>query len=98
MSATQTRRAAVGILGLQAGEDVNIAIAKITSKCQTTIPQEIRAALHLTPGDTIVWELIEGGMARVRRLDPLDVDYLRALEGTLGEWHSSADEEAYRDL
>lgn len=75
-----------------------IAIAKITSKSQTTIPQEIRAALHLNPGDTIAWEVIEGGAARVRRVDPLDVDYLRALEGTLSEWHSSADEEAYRDL
>ena len=74
------------------------AIAKITSKSQTTIPQEIRAALHLNPGDTIVWEVIEGGTARVRRVDPLDLDYLRALEGTLSEWNSSADEEAYRDL
>lgn len=74
------------------------AIAKITSKSQTTIPQEIRTALHLSPGDTIVWELIEGGAARVRRVEPLDLDYLRALEGTLGEWNSSADEEAYRDL
>lgn len=77
---------------------MTIAIAKITSKSQTTIPQEIRAALHLNPGDTIVWEVIEGGAARVRRVEPLDVDYLRVLEGTLAEWQSRADEEAYRDL
>lgn len=38
---------------------MTIAIAKITSKSQTTIPREIRAALHLNPGDTIVWEVIE---------------------------------------
>lgn len=74
------------------------AIAKITSKSQTTIPQEIRAALHLKPGDTIAWEVIEGGAARVRRVEPLDVDYLRTLEGTLTEWQSTADDEAYRGL
>jgi HEPN domain-containing protein len=27
-----------------------------------------------------------------------DCDYLRAVEGTLSEWASPADEEAYRDL
>lgn len=74
------------------------AIAKITSKSQTTIPQEIRTALRLSPGDTIAWELIEGGMARVRRVEPLDLEHLRALEDTLGEWNSAADDEAYRGL
>jgi len=28
----------------------------------------------------------------------LDLEYLRALEGTLSEWASPEDEEAYRDL
>lgn len=73
-------------------------IAKITSKGQTTIPQEIRAALQVGPGDLIAWELADDGSARVRRVQPLDLEYLRALEGTLSEWGSAADEEAYRDL
>lgn len=73
-------------------------IAKITTKGQTTIPQEIRAALQVGPGDLIAWELADDGSARVRRVQPLDLEYLRALEGTLSEWGSAADEEAYRDL
>ena len=74
------------------------AIAKITSKGQTTIPQDVRAALHVAPGDLIAWEVHADGTAKVRRVQPLDIDYLRAVEGTLSEWHSPADEEAYRGL
>lgn len=75
-----------------------IAIAKITAKGQTTIPQDIRAALHVEPGDQIAWELREDGTAIVRRAQPLDLEYLRALEGTLSEWAGDADEKAYREL
>lgn len=74
------------------------AVAKITAKGQTTIPQEIRAAMQVGPGDLIAWELAEDGSARVRRLDPVDLPYLRALEGTLSEWSGAADEQAYHDL
>ncbi|NNM81821.1 MAG: AbrB family transcriptional regulator, partial [Burkholderiales bacterium] len=38
------------------------------------------------------------GFARVRRVQPLDIDYMLALEGTLCEWNGPIDEEAYRDL
>ena len=74
------------------------ALAKITAKGQTTVPIEIRNALKAAPGDTLLWEIGPGGEAIVRRVQPLDIDYLRALEGTLSEWGSLADEEAYRDL
>jgi antitoxin PrlF len=74
------------------------AVAKITAKGQTTIPQEVRAALHIAPGDLIAWEVAPDGTATVRRVQPLDLEYLRAVEGTLFEWASSADEEAYRGL
>jgi bifunctional DNA-binding transcriptional regulator/antitoxin component of YhaV-PrlF toxin-antitoxin module len=73
-------------------------LAKITSKSQTTIPREVREALHVGAGDFIVWELSNDGSARVRKAQALDRDYLRALEGTLTEWSSAADEEAYRGL
>lgn len=74
------------------------AIAKITAKGQTTIPAAVRAALRIQPGDLIVWETEPDGSARVRRVQPLDLEYLKAVEGTLSEWTSPADEEAYRDL
>ena len=74
------------------------AIAKITAKGQTTIPQDVRAALHVGPGDLIAWEVGADGTATVRRVQPIDADYLRAVEGTLSEWDSAADDEAYRGL
>ncbi|NWG32548.1 MAG: type II toxin-antitoxin system PrlF family antitoxin [Rhodocyclaceae bacterium] len=75
-----------------------LAIAKITAKGQTTIPQDVRAALRVGPGDLIAWEVDASGTATVRRVQPLDLEYLRAIEGTLSEWAGSADEEAYREL
>jgi AbrB family looped-hinge helix DNA binding protein len=38
-----------------------LAIAKITSKYQTTVPQEIRAILEIKPGDLIAWEQTADG-------------------------------------
>ncbi|MER3461148.1 MAG: AbrB family transcriptional regulator [candidate division GAL15 bacterium] len=70
------------------------AIAKVTAKGQTTIPRQVRAALHVKPGDLIVWEATAEGTATVRR----DVEYLQAVESTLSEWAGEADEEAYREL
>lgn len=75
-----------------------VAVAKITAKGQTTIPQQVRAALSVSPGDFIAWQVGTDGTATVRRVSPLDIEYLRAVEGTLTEWASSADEEAYRGL
>ncbi|MBV5333702.1 type II toxin-antitoxin system PrlF family antitoxin [bacterium] len=75
-----------------------LAVAKITAKGQTTIPQNVRAALHVSAGDLIAWEVGADGTATVRRVQPLDLDYLRAVEGTLSEWAGRADEEAYRGL
>jgi len=56
------------------------------------------AALHVVPGDWIAWEVRTDGTATVRRVQPLDIEYLRALEGTLSEWAGAADDEAYREL
>ncbi|MBK7674921.1 MAG: type II toxin-antitoxin system PrlF family antitoxin [Candidatus Accumulibacter sp.] len=75
-----------------------LAVAKITAKGQTTIPQDVRTAMHVTAGDLIAWEVGADGTATVRRVQPLDIEYLRAVEGTLSEWSGSADEEAYREL
>ena len=75
-----------------------LAVAKITAKGQTTIPQDVRVALRIAPGDLIAWEVGADGTATVRRVQPLDIEYLRAAEGTLTEWSGAADEEAYREL
>lgn len=72
-------------------------VSKVTSKFQTTIPQTIRDAMGISQGDAVVFE-IEEGRVFIKRLQPLDLEYLNAVLGTLSEWSSPEDEEAYRDL
>ena len=73
-------------------------ISKITSKGQTTVPQSVRAALSSKPGDLLAWEVDADGRVVVLRVQPTDVEYLRAVAGTLSEWHTAEDEKAYGDL
>ena len=75
-----------------------LAVAKITAKGQTTIPQDIRSAMNVSAGDLIAWEVGADGTATVRRIQKMDIEYLRAIEGTLTEWAGAADEEAYSGL
>ena len=69
--------------------------SKLTSKAQTTVPQPVRAALGLKPGDLLWYELVQGQVilrkspAAPRRDDPF---------GAFDEWRSPADEKAYGQL
>lgn len=72
--------------------------AKMSSKGQVTVPAEIRRALNVNQGDTLVWETTSDGQVSVKRVEPLDLDYLAAMSGTLSEWNSVEDDEAFRDL
>ena len=74
------------------------AISKITSKGQTTVPQAVRAALKSKPGDLIAWEIDAQGNVGVRRIQAADLEYLKAVEGTLSEWRTAEDEKAYGKL
>ena len=68
--------------------------SKITSKSQTTIPQPVRAALHLGAGDELAYR-IEGDhvILTKARGEPLDDPFI-----TFHEWSSEADQRAYGDL
>lgn len=72
-------------------------VATLTTKGQVTVPKAVRDALGLREGDRLSWEL-EDGSVRVRVITPLDLAYLQGLEGTLGEWGSSVDDQAFCDL
>ena len=71
--------------------------AKVTSKGQVTVPKEVRERLHLNPGDTLAFE-VEGDAARVRKANGFDATWHRAVSGTLEEWNSPEDDEAFRGL
>jgi len=71
--------------------------SKLTSKYQTTIPAPVRNLLHLEAGDSIVFD-IEDNHVNIRKAQTIDLVFAQSIEGTLGEWTSIEDEEAYREL
>ena len=70
-------------------------VSKLTSKAQTTIPQPVRAALGLEPGDELLYEIVDEQviLTKARRSTTTD-DPFRTFE----EWSSEADTRAYADL
>ena len=68
--------------------------SKLTAKAQTTIPQAVRAALRLTEGDELAYE-IDGDRVLLTKAsnrggeDPF---------GTFSEWSGAADKKAYAKL
>jgi AbrB family looped-hinge helix DNA binding protein len=89
----------VGVLffTIKSKEGFAMLMSRLSSKGQVTIPKKIRDALDLSPGDRVGYEL-EDGSVRLRRVDPFDAAFHDALSGTLDEWASAEDEEAFRDL
>ena len=73
------------------------AISKLTQKYQATIPKEVRQALGLQKGDAVLFEIGDADVV-LKRVTPLDAEYLKALEPTLSEWLSDYDEEAFGAL
>jgi AbrB family looped-hinge helix DNA binding protein len=76
----------------------NLAISKLTSKFQATVPKIVRDTLHLKAKDQIIYEILEGDTVIIRRASALDKAYLKGLDHSLNEWNSSEDDEAYKDL
>ena len=69
--------------------------SKLTSKSQTTVPQSVRRALGLKPGDSLAYEIVNGKVILSRTTtdsgaeDPF---------GIFSEWRGKEDEEAYASL
>jgi antitoxin PrlF len=74
------------------------AVSSLTTKFQATIPSEVRIKLGLKAGDKVQFLVTESGEVVLKKLARTDVPYLSAVEQTLDEWNSSADEEAFRGL
>lgn len=72
-------------------------ISKVTQKYQATIPQAIRNELGIEKGDSVAFEIQEEGVL-IKKVSPMDWEYLAAISDTMSEWSSVADEEAYSDL
>jgi antitoxin PrlF len=68
--------------------------SKLTSKAQTTVPQPVRAALHLAAGDELAYEIDGGRVILTKASDPKVEDPF----GAFSEWDSDADRKAYAKL
>ncbi len=69
--------------------------SKLTTKAQTTIPQPVRTALRLQPGDELIYEIDDQRviLTKARRGGNTD-DPFR----TFSEWSPEADTKAYGKL
>ena len=73
------------------------ATSKLTRKYQATVPSLVRRALGLKASDTIAFDVSKKRVF-VRKALATDLAFAQALRGTLTEWDSKADDEAFRDL
>ena len=64
---------------------------------QAIIPDPVLEALKLREGDAIVFEIDQAGV-HLRKASPVDKVFTEALQGTLSEWDSAADDEAFAEL
>ena len=71
--------------------------SRLTSKGQATIPVEIRRALRLKQGDSVLFEM-QKGKVTIRRAEALDRAFLKLAESAFEEWSSPEDEAAFREL
>ena len=72
-------------------------VSRLSSKGQVTIPKEIREAIGLKPGDMVAYE-VQNGVVTLTRVESFDAAFHAALSGTLDEWATPDDDEAFRDL
>ena len=72
--------------------------SKLTTKSQATIPGKIRKHLGVKAGDSVAFEVDAHNRVFVRKATAIDFEFAHALQGTLSEWTSVNDEEAYCDL
>ncbi len=71
--------------------------SRLTSKGQATIPVEVRKALRLKEGDSVLFEM-QKGKVTLRRAEALDRAFLKLAEAAFEEWNSPEDEAAFREL
>ena len=71
--------------------------SRVSSRGQTTIPRSIREAAGIYVGDTLAFET-HGEQVVIRKVLQGADDHAPDVYGTMSEWASAEDEEAWRDL
>jgi antitoxin PrlF len=95
MQLRETRKSLLQVSSLYRRAEATVITSKLTTKARTTIPQPVRAALSLQPGDELVYQ-IDGQrviLTKVGRGSKTDDPF-----GTISEWNSEADVKGYSNL
>ncbi len=71
---------------------------KLGNKFEAIIPAEIRKILGLKRGDVILFSITKSKAVEISKASTSDLEYLKSLEKTLGEWESEEDEKAFHSL
>ena len=66
-------------------------------KAPFAVGDDAPEALKLREGDSVVFEIDQAGV-HLRKAPSIDKAFSEALQGTLNEWESASDDEAYADL
>ncbi len=66
--------------------------SRLTSKAQTTVPQAVRTALGLRPGDELAYSIEQNRVVLTRRPAPVEGEDPFA---GFSEWDSDSDAQAY---
>ena len=74
---------------------IQMILSKLTSKAQTTIPQSVRRALQLKPGDELEYQIIDDQVILTKANGGKKTD---DPFHSFDEWSSASDEEAYAKL
>ena len=75
-------------------------ITKLTTKCQTTIPAEVRGVLGVKAGDHVEFQ-IEDDRVTISKAQPGlsdDAVFNLAQATAMRDWDTPEDDEAFRDL
>lgn len=72
-------------------------LSKVSAKGQVTIPQTVREFLSVKSGDMVSY-IFNGNQVILKKAEPLDLEYLKAVESSLSEWNSAEDNDAYNNL
>ncbi|HZZ34479.1 MAG TPA: type II toxin-antitoxin system PrlF family antitoxin [Caulobacteraceae bacterium] len=67
--------------------------SKLTTKAQTTVPQPVREALRLRPGDELAYEIANDRVILTKATVGMEDPF-----ATFEEWNSDADRRAYGKL
>jgi antitoxin PrlF len=80
--------------GREGAYQAEMITSRLSSEAQTTVPQAVRIALGLKPGDKIAYRIEQGRVVLTKDATAVMEDQLADCD----EWHSAADVQAYEEF